>query len=111
MRTSNRDACNSCPGRSAFQLLDFTSIHESDAGAALGFVEIRSRDQNRQPFGARCTSVSQNSRRETGSTPVVGSSSSSTRGSPRARRQRKFLLHTAAELAGEPVFERRHAEH
>ena len=50
----------------------------------------------------------QNSRRETGSTPVVGSSSSKQVGLVHERdRERELLLHAAREMLGQAILERR----
>ena len=52
----------------------------ADAVAALGLVHVVGRDQHRQPAAASRWISSQNSRRALGSTPAVGSSSSSSFG-------------------------------
>ena len=66
--------------------VDLAEVHQRDAMAALRFVQIRRGDDDRESFGGQCASVSQNSRRDTGSTPVVGSSSSRTAARRPARR-------------------------
>ena len=59
------------------------------------------------PRAARCGSASQNSRRETGSTPVVGSSSSSTRGSgTSAHASASFCFMPPLSLPGQPSAKR-----
>ena len=58
------------------------------------------------PRASRLYRIRQNSRRETGSTPVVGSSSSSSSGSVDQRAgQRQLLLHPAGEELRQPVRE------
>ena len=64
------------------------------------------------PSAARCANASQNSRRDTGSTPVVGSSSSSTRGSGTSAQARaSFCFIPPLRPSGQPLGEPVHVEH
>ena len=56
-------------------------VQQRDARAPLRFVQIRRRHHDRDALRRNSDSSFQNSRRDTGSTPVVGSSSRMTRGS------------------------------
>ena len=87
-------------GRRA-EVADRAVVEQRDPMAALGLVEIRRGDDDRDFRSARGRArIAQNSRRESGSTPTVGSSSKSTRGSLiSAQHKRELLFHPAGELA------------
>ena len=81
--------------------------HEGNARAALGLVQVRRAHDDRDPAFCRRWRIFQKSRRETGSTPVVGSSRKMM---PRRVDQRagqgELLLHAAGELARRGATER-----
>jgi hypothetical protein len=62
-------------------LADFAFMDEGDAIASLGFIQIRRGDENGKTIGCEVRQGVPKFYRETGSTPVVGSSSTRTRGS------------------------------
>jgi hypothetical protein len=84
--------------------VDAPLVHERHPVAALGLVEIRRRDEDRHALAREPDSASQNSRRETGSTPGgrLVQQQHCGLGHQRAG-QRQLLLHAAAQPAGQPV--------
>ena len=86
-RGSPQTTSNSAPGHERLHLgggaamRDAPAVHEGDLGAALGLVHVGRGDEHGLLGGCRSAMMRQNSRRESGSTPVVGSSSSSRSGS------------------------------
>ena len=89
-------------------------VHHEDVRAALGLVEVGGAHDHRQALARRTSpsTISHSSRRDSGSTPTVGSSSSSSSGEPHQRAgQAELLLHAAGELAREALGERPEVGH